>query len=279
MIEDMTAVYSEDNMGSELIRKLAKDKFGKVIARWKYVSRLWPVFNVQIPCFLDDHCGNHDYDIENIGATLRRKCVSKEELSLVVFDKHTDMYPMDSEKSRQVINQVVKMGCKHTEVNCANWLLWMLRRGYSGISLIGATDFTNSHSEWHNPNYQSFGDKIEFFVDDSFDKQREFGQEGCSIDFRRICDFFSKPLRKYSFISLDCDVSEAFSPHPTYTRGYCGSMKIEDITAIIKEVRKRSQLIGMSIYGVSEGPMSFFNSFSENRRELEQVLEATNKKG
>ena len=272
MIEDMTGVYSE-----EYTKRKTKEKFREAIARWKYVSRWWPIFNAQTPCFFDYTCANHECDIENIRATLRRKRISKEEISLIVFDKHTDMYPMDSEKSRQVIKQVVKIG-GNAELNCANWLLWMLKMGYSGISLIGATDFTNNHTEEHNPHYWTFRDKIDFFVDDSFDKQKEFGQEECSIEFRRICDFGDKPLRRYSFISLDCDVSEAFNPHPSYTRGVCGSMKLNDVTAAIADVRKRSQLIGMSIYGVCGDPGGIFNSFSRNEQNLERVLEAANKK-
>lgn len=265
MIEDMIAVYSKET------EKFAKERFRKRVSRGRYNSR-WPLFNSQVPCFLAVSGAEHVNDIDNVRATLRRKHIGTDDVSLVVFDKHSDMYPLDSDKSKETAKLV-------GEVNSMNWLLCMLKRGYSGASLIGVEDFTNNHEEPDNPAYNDFGDRIRFFVNDSFDKQKEFGREECGFELSRVSDFSTSPLRKYSFISLDCDVSEDFSPHPTYCRGYGGNMRLDEILGVINDVKIRSELVGMSIFGISGGPIQFFNSFEENKQELERVLEVANKKG
>jgi hypothetical protein len=265
MIEDMIAVYSKET------EKFAKERFKKSVPRWRYNLRL-PLFNSQVPCFLAVSGAEHTYDIRNIGTTLRRKHVANDEVSLVVFDKHSDMYTLDSDKGREAVSLIGK-------INSANWLLCMLKQGYSGAFLIGVKDFTDNHEEATNPAYHDFRDRIRFFVNDSFDRQKEFGQEACGFELSRVSDFSTSPLRRYSFISLDCDVSEDFSPHPTYCRGYGGDMKLDEVIRVIEDVKRRSELIGISIFGISGGPAHFFNSFSDNKRELERVLEAANKKG
>jgi arginase family enzyme len=259
MIENMIAVYSEET------KTFAKERFKKSVPRRRYNSR-WPLLSSQIPCFLAISGAEHAYDADNIRATLRRNHIGIDDVSLVVFDKHTDMYTLDTDKGREVIRLVGKE-------NSANWLLYMLKRGYSGVSLVGVEDFTEGHKESDNPAYHDFRDRIRFFVSDSFDKQKEFGQKECGFELSKVQDFSANRLRKYSFISLDCDVSGDFSPHPTYCRGQCGNMSLDAILAIIEDVRRRSQIVGFSIFGVSGGPSGFFNSFHENKRELERVLE------
>lgn len=263
MNKKVLAVYDEYMKG------FAKGNFKSTVSRGRYNFCL-PVFSKKLPCFLSYTCSDHHRDIKNIETTLRRRKIRKEETSIIVLDKHTDMYEYaaDNKKNQEVIKYQGK-------VNMTNWILYMLKNNYPDISLVGVEDFTSSQGGG-NENYKGLNENISFFVGKEFDLEREFGTIEEAPKIKSVEDFFQKPLRQNSFISLDCDVSKDFSPQEYYCDRYCGSLKLQDVVKVIEEVKSKSRLIGVSIHGVVGGPLGFYDTFREKEKEIKEIIEALN---
>ncbi len=228
----------------------------KVMLREKYLS-WFPLFKIGMPCFLDESTADHHFDIENIASTIKRNNIDKKELSLIIFDAHTDMYKLPKQ------NSLTK-----PKINMANWVLHLLEKDFSDISIVGVSDFTRSSVEIEEFEYWRFQNKVSFFLGEDFKKERDFnGPSYGKVCLRKINEFKNKKLRKYSFISLDCDVSSEFSDMNPAHVGYLGDTKIQDVCDIINHIKEYSSIAGFSMYGV------FPTAFTDKQKQTKKVLD------
>jgi len=222
---DRLFVYS-DFQTEEFGRKY----FSKIIPRKDFLEleeldRLVPII-----CNMDN--SEHGQDIENIEKIITLKGIDKKKLSIVVFDVHTDMYTMTYE--------------------CGNWVRKMLNIGYDHISIVGVVDFTESDT--HAMAYQGLGERVEFFTGPQFLSKKFFkGYDPKLTIVRPLNDFYERQLRENTIISLDCDVSREFSKLISARLSRCfgrkGKTKVDDLLTMIESVKKKSKIIGQTVYG------------------------------
>ena len=245
--------------------KFAQENYpDNFISRRIYLSCFFSLFSRKkgLPCFLSNDTALHHQDIENIKTVQNKNKIEKKDLSVVVLDAHTDMYRYDDPRILEL----------QGENNMTNWILHMLDKGYDDISILGVSDFTKSCPEKGSFEYHRMNERVHFFIGRDFDRQYDFKEDGFSqVELRSLSDFMRKKLRKYSFISLDSDVSDDFAGHPRYG-GYRGKTRVSEIIDIISYVGNNSHIIGFSLYGMyGDG---FFSTFSERKDIVRKVLES-----
>lgn len=252
-MKDKLMIYSDSET-----EEFAKNFSDNVVSRERYNSFL-PLFRKGIPYFLSNSTARHHYDLRNIERILRRERINKDSLSLIIFDAHTDMY-RDIEKGTLTENKV----------NMANWVLNILERGYSDISIVGVSDFTRTKGALTYEEYLEYCGEVSFFTGNDFKIEKDFkglNNEEQEIILNPLEKFINKKFRKNSFISLDCDVSFEFSDmNPKYV-GYKGAMKIHEILKTIDLIKQKSSLVGFSLYGM-------WDTFCHKTDEVREVLDS-----
>ncbi len=248
-MKDKLIIYSDSET-----EEFARNFLDNIVSGVNYHSFL-PLFKKGIPCFLSNRTTNHHYDLMNIKRVLRREKINKDDLSLVILDAHTDMY------------KYIERGTfTESRVNMANWVLHMLERGYSDISIVGVSDFTRTKGALTYDEYLRYCDRVSFFTGSDFKVEKDFeGLKNEKPILSPLEKFANKKFRKNTFVSLDCDVSFEFSDmNPKYV-GYKGAMEIQEIIKIIDLIRQRSSLIGFSLYGM-------YDTFLNKEEEVKEVL-------
>jgi hypothetical protein len=195
----------------------------------------------RLPIFLSWCQSNHHFDFQNINNVVNSRPINKEDLSLEIFDYHTDMY-LGLERSE--------------ELNMGNWVLHLINNNYSDISIVGVVDFTRTSSfvgSQQYENYIRYKEQVSFFLGKDFDKKIDFKEwDSSQLKLKSLEDFLKKPLRKYSFVSLDCDVSCDFA-NPVRggaikIYGVRGEVTIDELREMINYINKHSEIIGLSIH-------------------------------
>lgn len=254
---------SEIQMQNKLIiysdpktKEFARNFSDNIVSRGSYNSFL-SFFKRGIPHFLSNSTTKHHHDLRNIEGILRREKINKDSLSLVILDAHTDMY-------RDIERGTLTNG----KVNMANWVLHMLERGYSDISIVGVSDFTRSEGALTYDEYLGYCDRVSFFTGSDFKIEKDFkGLNNEEVILNHLENFVNKKFRKNSFISLDCDVSFEFSDMNPKFVGYKGAMEIHEILKIIDLIKQKSSIIGFSLYGM-------WDTFCRKTDEVRKVLDS-----
>jgi len=252
-------IYSKSMFeGSNPIKKFAEKNFSNIISKNNFLL-FGSFLNMKnkIPYFLTEVNSEHHKDVKNIEKTRRIKGVKKENLSLIVFDSHTDMYQKGEEKYPYI----------EKRITMANWLTYMLSLKYSNIALVGVTDFTKSAPQRKGFEYDSLDNKVSFFLGPKYNPQIDFKDYNGEIKLHSIDEFFNLPLKENSFISFDSDVSSDFTSMNQNFAGRLGGLTIEKSKEIIKHIKENSNLIGFSFYGTF-----WDNSFREESSNLLSLL-------
>jgi len=265
-MEDNKLIITGSRDAEQFAKKYYLPK--RVTSRERYLSA---VFNLLFgekkgfPCFLSDNFFHHQ-DVENIEAVRSMRRIQKSDLSLVVFDSHTDMYQL----SKLTVEQ--RQICfAQGAVNMANWILEMSRRGYDDVHLLGVSDFTRTCPELEGEEYYRFQDRIHFFLGRGFESRLDFQGEGFERTKLNPLEAFStQKLRPFSFISLDCDVSKELEADVS-AGSFRGETKLQEVLGIIRAVQARSQVIGFSVYGAVQ-QYGLSTSYGDREKEIAQVL-------
>ena len=242
-------VYS-DKSSHKFSEGFSKNNFNEVMSRKKFLFlSKFLKFRDKIPYFLNDFHTFHEDDVRHIEAARKIRNVKKSDLSLVVFDAHTDMYQC-GEKYHPI----------EEKVDMANWIAYMLNENYPDISILGVSDITSTCPQRKGFEYRLFKDRLSLFLGEDIIFEKDFKEYNNEFPLYNINDFFNKNLKKYSFISLDADVNLNFTVK-TYGIGRHGRMEMEQIIKAIKYVKEKSNLIGFSFYASGWGEA--FRSKSE----------------
>ena len=254
-------VYSNPFIPSNvnLTKRFTQENFLDAISEQKFMFLSnFNKFKNKIPYFLIDLNCRHHKDVKNINKVVNLQKIDKKDLSLVVFDSHTDMY---QEEPR--FSPIEK------EVDMANWVAYMLSKGYGNISLVGITDFTSSCPQRKGFEYNSFGEDLSFFVGKDYNPEIDFRENNGQVKLNNLDEFFKHPLKKHSFISLDSDVSSDFTNMNSKFAGRLGSTTTKELYEMIKYIKENSNLVGFSFYGTGWG-----DAFSEKSTNLMTLLNA-----
>lgn len=241
---------------NEKIRRVPDKKYNSKFSRFVYKKNL--------PIFLGQN-KYHERDLENISQTCKVKGIDKKDLSVVVFDEHTDMYIFNEEdltKIKKATGNDVR-----NKIHLGNWVLELIKQRYPDISLVGVRDFTSSGSR---SLYSKYNDKVSFYLGLGFEQEKHFDSEDFEkTRLQNLNEFFSKKdFKPYTFISLDCDVSQDLLGKEDSNIRKCGDLKYDELIEAIKYIRKKSKIIGASIFG--EGFM--FGSFTDARENVNDLI-------
>ncbi|MFA5953424.1 MAG: hypothetical protein WC812_02425 [Candidatus Pacearchaeota archaeon] len=224
----------------------------------KYFINLYPFMNLKnkTPYFITDFNFKHHQDVKNIEIARKIKKIDKKNLSLIIFDSHTDMYQEGE-------------GYYHFEkkVTMANWIAYMVSREYSNISLIGVTDFTHSSRQRKGFEYGNLKNKVSFFLGENYKQEKDFKEYNGEIKLNNIKDFFDASLMENSFISFDSDVSSDFTNTNSKFAGRLGNLGLEDCKKIINYIKENSNLIGFSFFATG-----FAEAFNEKDHNLNSLI-------
>ena len=262
-------VYSDSSFSRDA-EEFVKRNFSRHLSRnWfllkSFISSFLPPFmsrDRNVPFFISPSNACHEQDLANVKATIRQRGVKKEELSLVVFDYHTDMY-------RGTGCRVKRNGKE--ELHMSNWILHMIEEGFTDISLVGVGDFLHTDSDIDERWYGKYGGVVSYFVSDNIDLGQFENRDG--LELRSMAEFKEKELRDYSFVSLDCDVSNSIAHErrnmaDEFLYGPRGTVALTQIEDSLGYVGHRSDLIGVSFYCIDD-------LLSSSPDRLEGLLEFT----
>lgn len=237
-MKEQIRVY-KDTSNLKPVRNFLSENFPeRNVSRGIYLSPLYH-FSHSTPLFYSDSNADHEEDFYNIPITLKRQGIRPEEASIIIFDAHTDMYKA---VQRTVLTE--------KPINMANWVLHLLHMGFTDVSLVGVSDFTRSSPEVPGFEYWRYADRVSFFTGADFKHPMDFlGPSYGRVSLKPVEDFLNKPLRKKTFISLDCDVSPAFSDMNDAYIGYTGATGLLTLCNMIRFIRANSDLAGFSVFG------------------------------
>lgn len=252
-------VHSKSNFfaNEDIVKKFVKENSLDSCSEHKFMFLSdFNKFKNKIPYFLIDMNFKHHKDVKIINKVVKLKKINKKDLSLVIFDSHTDMY--------QEGNKYFPIEKK---VTMTNWVAYMLSKKYENISIVGVTDFTKSSPERKGFEYKSFGDKLSFFTGKDYNPEKDFGENQGQVELKTLEEFFKHPLKENTFISLDSDVSSDFTTMNPKFAGRLGSTTTRELQEMIKYIKNNSNLIGFSFYGTGWG-----EAFSEKSANLMTLL-------
>jgi len=214
---------------------LNRFKYQPSVAR--YFFRSLPIYKKHRPIFFSGDHADHHLDSGNIDSVIQKQKISKDDLSIIIFDFHTDMYQGEN---YPLINE---------KLTSANWVLDLVAKGYSDISIIGVVDFTLSSKELPGYEYYHFKDVVNFYVAHEvqiLDYYPEHDHK--NLPLHPLDSFEEKQLRKYSFISLDSDVSSDFTQYLNCKA--FGYLPMDSFIPALEHIANDSIIIGKSFYGM-----------------------------